>query len=70
MEAKVAKGERLFDWVWTGGKHGQWRPVMAYAEVKRGSKKGQYRCTLPDGSKIVVLRKALRLETDELRTIL
>ena len=67
---KLARGERLFDWVWIGGKRAQWRPIDAYVVVKRGKRKGQYRCTLPDGSKIVVPRKNLRLEKDELRRIL
>ncbi len=67
---KLARGERLFDWVWTGGKKAQWRPVDSYTIVKRGYKKGQYRCTLPDGSKVVVPRQDLRLEKDGLKRIL
>jgi hypothetical protein len=66
---KLARGERLFDWVWTGGKRAQWRPIDSCSIVKRGHKKGQYKCTLPDRSTIIVPRKSLRLEKDGLRRI-
>jgi hypothetical protein len=70
MLDKLARGERLWDWVWIPGKHGQWRPVDKYTTVKRGKKKGQYRCTLPDGKQIVVPKSHLRLEKNELRKVL
>lgn len=70
MADKLARGERLWDWVWTGGRRAQWRPLKSYAVVKRGKKKGQFKCTLYDGTKLVVVRKAMRLEKDGLRKIL
>ena len=70
IDAKLARGGRLFDWAWTGGRRACWRPVDKYREVKRGKKKGQFDCTLPDGTHIIVPRKALRLERDGLRRVL
>jgi hypothetical protein len=49
------------NWVWVNG---QWRPAVAYREIKRGRSKGKLMVLLPDGAKRVVRPEALRRKSD------
>ena len=58
---------RLFDWVWTGGKFACWRPIKSYRIVTRGKKKGFVKVTLfePPGRTRVVPANHVRLANRE-----
>ena len=57
---------RLFDWVWTGGKYACWRPVKSYRTIVRGKKKGQIQVELyyPSGRKVIVPKDHMRYKED------
>ncbi len=59
---------RLFDWVWTGGKYACWRPVKSYRTIVKGKKKGQVEVELydPPGRKRVVSKHHVKYKEREI----